>query len=130
VSVTEGWQAQLEAVARWIDRNTPVWDHVDHACYSHDFADFCHTQGWDCSVSVSHDGFRRPVLESIEDLPDAAWTDIGLAEAATLTRHRPHGWCEPPYVVVRRTHDGLQGRLHPAYTVILVSLVTICHWRS
>ena len=121
VSVTEGWQAQLEAVAPWIGEDTPVWVHVDNAYYSRDFVDFCHVRGWDYSVSVTHDGFRRPVLESIEDLPETAWTDIGLGEEATLTWHRPQGWREHPYVVIRRTHDGPQGLLRPAYTVILVS---------
>ncbi len=121
VSVTEGWQAQLETVAPWIGKDTPVWVHVDNAYYSHDFVDFCPARGWDYSVSVTHEGFRRPVLESIEGLPEAAWTDIGLGEEATLTWHRSRGWQEHPYVVIRRTHDGPQGRLQPAYTVILVS---------
>jgi len=121
VSVTEGWQDQLEAVSPWIDRDTPVWVHVDNAYYSHNFVDFCHARGWDYSVSVTHDGFRRPVLDSIEGLPDEAWTDIGLGEEATLAYHRPQGWREHPYVVIRRTHDGAQKRLQPAYTVILVS---------
>ena len=121
VSVTEDWQAQLETVAPWIGKDTPVWVHVDNAYYSHDFVDFCHARGWDYSVSVTHEGFRRPVLESIEDLPETAWTDIGLGEEATLTWHRPQGWREHPYVVIRRTHDGPQGLLQPAYTVILVS---------
>ncbi len=121
VSVTEGWEAQLAGIARWIDKDTPVWVHVDNAYYNRDFVDFCHAQGWDYSVSVTHDGFRRPVLDSIEDIPETAWTDIGLGEEATLTWHRPQGWREHPYVVIRRTHDGPQGRLQPAYTVILVS---------
>lgn len=121
VSVTEGWQAQLETVAPWIGKDTPVWVHVDNAYYSRDFVDCCHARGWDYSISVTHDGFRRPVLESIEDLPETAWTDIGLGEEATLTWHCPQGWREHPYVVIRRTHDGPQGRLQPAYTVILVS---------
>ncbi len=121
VSVTEGWQGQLEAVAGWIGQDIPVWVHVDNAYYSQAFVDFCHARGWDYSVSVTHEGFRRPVLESIEDLPETAWTDIGLGEQATLTWYRPQGWREHPYVVIRRTHDGPQGRLQPAYTVILVS---------
>ena len=121
VSVTEGWQAQLETVAPWIGRDTPVWVHVDNAYYSRDFVDCCHARGWDYSVSVTHDGFRRPVLKSIEGLPETAWTDMGLGEEATLTWHRPQGWRAHPYVVIRRTHDGPQGRLQPAYTVILVS---------
>ncbi|HGX91964.1 MAG TPA: IS1380 family transposase [Candidatus Tenderia sp.] len=121
VSVIKGWRSQLESVAPWINKDTPVWVHVDNAYYNHDFVDFCHARGWDYSVSVTHDGFRRPVLESIEGLPDTAWTDIGLGEEATLTRHRPQGWREQTYIVIRRTHDGPQRRLRPAYTVILVS---------
>jgi len=121
VSVTEGWQTQLAGIAPWIGEAVPVWVHVDNAYYSRAFVDFCHTRGWDYSVSVTHDGFRRPVLESIEDLPESAWTDIGLGEEATLTWYRPRGWRSHPYVVIRRTHDGPQARLQPAYTVILVS---------
>ena len=121
VSVTEGWQAQLAAIAPWIGKEVPVWVHVDNAYYSRHFVDFCHARGWDYSVSVTHNVFRRPVLESIEGIPESAWTDIGLGEKATLTYHRPQGWRQHPYVVIRRTHDGPQQRLQPAYTVILVS---------
>ena len=121
VSVTRGWREQLEAVAGWIAPDTPVWAHVDNAYYCQAFVDDCYARGWDYSISVTHDGFRRPVLDSIEGLPETAWTDIGLGEEATLTWHRPQGWRTHPYVVIRRTHDGPQRRLQPAYTVILVS---------
>jgi hypothetical protein len=121
VSVTEGWREQLASVAPWIAADVPVWVHVDNAYYSRDFVEDCHRRGWDYSISVTHEGFRRPVIESIEGLADEAWTDIGLGEEATLTYHRPQGWREHPYVVIRRTHDGAQKRLRPAYTVILVS---------
>ena len=36
-------------------------------------------------------------------------------------RHRPRGWTEHPYVVVRRHLEDGQGQLLPVHTVILVS---------
>ena len=47
--------------------------------------------------------------------------NIGLGESATWVSHRPDGWQEQSYVVIRKLYDGVQRRLTPAYTVILVS---------
>jgi hypothetical protein len=122
VDVAAGWREQLEQdVTPLLAAGTPVWVRADNAYYRGDFVRYCQQQGWDYSVSVTHDSYRRPVLEVLEGLPERAWTEIGLGESATLVYHRPHGWTEHPYVVVRRLYDGPQQRLMPAYTVILVS---------
>lgn len=121
VAVTAGWREQLVSIREWFGSDDAVWVHVDNAYYGREFVDFCHQQGWDYSVSVTHDGFRAPVLRMLTGLPESAWTDIGLGEQATVVHHRPAGWCEHAYVVIRRTHDGAQQRLEPAYTIILVS---------
>lgn len=121
VAVTAGWREQLASIREWFGSDDAVWVHVDNAYYGREFVDFCHQQGWDYSVSVTHDGFRAPVLRMLTGLPESAWTDIGLGEQATVVHHRPAGWREHAYVVIRRTHDGAQQRLEPAYTIILVS---------
>ena len=82
---------------------------------------YCRERGWDYSVSLTDARKRAPGLDGIDELPDAAWTDIGLDEEATLVRHRPAGWEEQSYVAVRRVRTDGQGQLFPAYTVILVS---------
>lgn len=71
---------------------------------------------------MTNDGYRRPILESLEELPESAWTDIGGGETATLAYHRPAGWpTEQAYVVVRRWKEGRQKALFPVDTIILVS---------
>ena len=83
---------------------------------------FCRERGWDYSISVTNDGYRRPILASLEGLPESAWTDIGGGETATLTYHRPGRWpAEQAYVVVRRWKEGRQKALFPVDTVILVT---------
>ena len=47
---------------------------------------FCRVRGWDYSISVTNDGYRRPILESLKGLPESAWTDIGGGETATITK--------------------------------------------
>lgn len=121
VAVTADWREQLASIREWFGPDDAVWVHVDNAYYGRDFVDYCHQQGWDYSISVTHDGFRAPVLRMLTGLPESAWTDIGLGEQATVVHHRPQGWREHAYVVIRRTHDGAQQRLEPAYTIILVS---------
>lgn len=122
VDVAAGWHEQLTRdVAPLLAANTPVWTRADNAYYRGEFVHFCQQQGWDYSVSVTHANYRRPVLESLVGLPESAWTDIGMGESATLTYHRPAGWTEHAYVIVRRLYDGPQRRLTPAYTIILVS---------
>ncbi len=63
VGVTRGWREQLEAdVAPLLDGRAPVWVRADNAYYKRDFARYCRERGWDYSVSVTHGGYRRPVL--------------------------------------------------------------------
>jgi hypothetical protein len=122
VDVAAGWNEQLEQdIAPLLAAGTPVWVRADNAYYRGDFVRSCRQHRRDYSISVTSDTYRRPVLEALEDLPERAWMDIGMGESATLVYHRPHGWTEHPYVVVRRLYDGPQQRLIPAYTVILVS---------
>ena len=71
---------------------------------------------------MANDLWRAPVLEQIEGLPDAAWTDIGMEEEAIFATHGPSGWDrEQHYVVVRRRTENGQRLLIPRRTVILVS---------
>ena len=122
VDVAAGWQEQLERdITPLLGADTPVWARADNAYYRGAFVRYCQERGWDYSISVTHNRYRQPVLEMLEGLPERAWTDIGLGESATLVYHRPQGWTEQAYVVVRRRDDGPQRRLVPAYTVILVS---------
>jgi len=98
-----------------------VWVRADNAYYRGEFIRYCAERGWDYSVSVTSETYRRPVLEVLEGLSEDAWEEIGLGESATLVYHRPGGWREHAYVVIRKLYDGRQRRLTPAYTVILVS---------
>lgn len=122
VDVAKGWREQLERdVAPVIPAGTPVWARADNAYYRGSFIRYCAERGWDYSVSVTNETYRRPVLEVLEGLSEDAWEEIGLGESATLVYHRPDGWQEHAYVVIRKLDDGHQRRLMPAYTVILVS---------
>lgn len=122
VDVAKGWEAQLrQDVAPLLPSGTPVWVRADNAYYRGQFVRYCAEQGWDYSVSVTNDNNRQPVLRQLEGLPEAAWEDIGHGESATLACHKPGGWAQQHYVVIRQLYDGPQQRLTPAYTVILVS---------
>ena len=78
--------------------------------------------GWDYSISLTHDGWKKPVLEQLEGLPDSAWTDIGMEEEAIFATHHPSGWDRVQHyaVIRRRTRNG-QFLLVAQHTVILVS---------
>lgn len=122
VDVARGWREQLtEDVVPVIPAGTPVWARADNAYYRGAFVRYCAERGWDYSISVTSDTYRRPVLEVLEGLGEDAWQAIGPGESATLVYHRPAGWREHAYVVIRKLYDGRQRRLTPAYTVILVS---------
>ena len=120
--VTLNWRTLLGWAGRMLPEGTPVWLRADNAYYKGALVRECVARGWDYSISVTNDGWRRPVLEQLEGVSDRAWTDIGLEEEAILATHRPGGWdAEQHYVVVRRrTRDG-QGLPIPQQTVILVS---------
>ena len=81
VDVAAGWREQLaHDVAPLLSDHHPVWLHADNAYYRVDLIRFCRERGWDYSISVTNDGYRRPILESLEGLPESAWTDIGGEE--------------------------------------------------
>ena len=120
--VTLNWRKLLEWTAGMVPAGTPVWLRADNAYYKGDLVRLCAERGWDCSISLTNDLWRQPVLEQVEGLADAAWTDIGMEEEAVLAAHRPRGWpAEQHYVVVRRRTENGQGLLVPQHTVILVS---------
>jgi hypothetical protein len=120
--VTLNWRTLLEWTAGMVPAGTPVWLRADNAYYKGDLVRLCAERGWDCSVSLTNDLWRQPVLEQVEGLADAAWTDIGMEEEAVLAAHRPRGWpADQHYVVVRRRTENGQGLLVPQHTVILVS---------
>lgn len=122
VHPAHGWRGQMEAdVAPLLPEEAPVWVRADNAYYGRGFAEFCRGRGWDYSVSVTNPGFKAPVLEQLEGLPESAWEEVGPCERAILAWHRPEGWVEHPYVVVRKVLEGAQGELFPTHTVILVS---------
>lgn len=120
--VTLNWRTLLDWTAGMVPAGTPAWLRADNAYYKGDLVRVCAARGWDYSISLTNDTWRRPVLEQIEGLPDAAWTDIGMEEEAIFATHRPAGWdAEQHYVVVRRCTENGQGLLVPHHTVILVS---------
>ncbi len=122
VHPAHGWRGQLEAdVAPLLPEGAPVWVRADNAYYGRRFVEFCRARGWDYSVSVTNPKWKAPVLEQVEGLPESAWEAVGPGERAILAWHRPEGWVEHPYVVVRRVPDAAQGQLFPAHAVILVS---------
>lgn len=120
--VTLNWRTLLQWTAGIIPAGTPVWLRGDKAYYKGHLVRECAARGWDYSISVTHNGWKRPVLEQIEGLPDAAWTDIGLEEEALFATHRPAGWDRlQHYVVVRQRTQGGQFLLTPRHQVILMS---------
>ncbi len=120
--VTLNWRKLLHWTAGMIPEGVPVWFRADNAYYKGDLVRECAKRGWDYSISLTHDRWRRPVLAQLEGLSDSAWTDIGMEEEAILATHWPGGWERMQhYVVVRcQTRNG-QFLLAPRHTVILVS---------
>ncbi len=120
--VTLNWRTLLDWTAAMVPAGTPTWLRADNAYYKGELVRECAARGWDYSISLTNDTWRRPVPEQLEGLADAAWTDLGQEEEATLATHRPEGWDAQQYhVVVRRRTDHGQGLLVPHHTVILVS---------
>lgn len=88
----------------------------------------CRSRGWDYSISVTSDTYKRPLREQIRDLQETDWEAINDdgTEHAVLLFHRPRGWKEEEaYVIVRSTYEGNQRLLYPRYTCILVSRVDL-----
>lgn len=120
--VALNWRKLLAWTAAVAGADQPVWLRADNAYYKGDLVRECAARGWDYSISLTHDVWRRPVLEQLEGLADSAWTGIGMEEEAIRAWHRPAGWDrEQHYVVVRRRSADGQGLLLPQHTVILAS---------
>ena len=120
--VTLNWRTLLEWTAGMVPAGTPTWLRADNAHCKGDLVRLCAKNGWDYSISLTNDTWRRPVPEQIEGLSDDVRTDIGTEEEAIFATHRPTGWdAEQHYVVVRRRTENGQGLLVPLHTVILVS---------
>jgi hypothetical protein len=123
--VTEGWQEQLMwDTAPLLAEGTPVWARMDNAYYRAEVVRYCRLHGWDYSISVTSETYKKPLRRKLAALPENAWQSISddHTEEATIVRHRPDGWIEEQsYVVVRSHSDGDQFRLEPRYVFILVS---------
>ena len=117
--VTLNWKTLLEWTAPMLAPGAVVWLRADNAYYKGELVRLCAARGWDYSISVTNRRWRKPVLEQIEGLADAEWTDIGMEEEAIFALHRPTGWdSEQHYVVVRRRTENGQGLLMPRHTVM------------
>lgn len=125
VDVAEGWQEQVMwDVAPLLPEGTPVWARMDNAYYRAELVRYCRRHGWDYSISVTSDTYKKPLRRRLDHLGESAWQWISddRSEEATIVRHRPDGWeSEESYVVVRSYFDGDQRRLTPRHVFILVS---------
>ena len=120
--VSLNWRKLLDWTGEMVSEGESVWLRADNAYYKGDLVRECAARGWDYSISVTHDGWRQPLLEQVEGLADEVWTDIGLGEEAVFAVHQPRGWdTEQHYVVIRRRLEGAQRLLVARHTVILVS---------
>jgi len=125
VGVSYGWQDQLERdIAPMIPPETPVWLRMDNAYYQGEIVDWCHKRGWDFSISVTSETYKKPLRNKVAGLLgiDWQWINDDHTEEAAVVRHRPGGWSqEQTYLVVRSYFDGSQRRIVPRHTFILVS---------
>jgi hypothetical protein len=125
VDVAEGWQEQLVwDVAPLLPEGTPVWARMDNAYYRGEVIRYCRHHGWDFSISVTSETYKKPLRRALDQLSasDWQWISDDHTEEATIVRHRPEGWDrEESYVVVRSHFDGDQRRLTPRHIFILVS---------
>jgi len=124
VHAASGWREQLEETAALLGGRTDVWLRADNAYYDGKIVDFCRAHGWDYSLSVTSDTYKRPLRKQLAELRAEDWTWLNEAhtEQAAWLAHRPAGWAEKQiYLVVRTLYDGAQKRLHPRHTFILTS---------
>jgi hypothetical protein len=122
--VAHGAKDLLEETAGMLGEGHPVWARFDNAYYRKEVVEFCRRRGWDYSISVTNNTFKRPLREAIEDFIEADWEAINEdgTEHAAYIYHRPGGWKhEEAYVVVRTAQEDNQKLLFPRYTFILVS---------
>jgi len=124
VDVAKGWKDQLEKTADLIGPGRPVWARMDNAYYRGEVVEFCESQGWDYSISVTSKTYKKPLHRKRERLTYRDWKPINKqrTEWAALIYHCPSGWGRKrPYLVIRKDWDGRQKRLFPTYVYILLS---------
>jgi hypothetical protein len=122
--VASGVKELLGETAGMLGRCHPVWARFDNAYYRKEVVDFCNKEGWDYSISVTSETYKRPLREMVSDFIEEDWeaiNDDGTEHAAYIY-HKPGGWKrEQAYVVVRSMYQGSQKLLYPRYTFILAS---------
>lgn len=126
--VAHGVKELLEETSEMIGEGHPVWARFDNAYYRKEVVESCRNKGWDYSISVTSETYKRPLREQISDLEESDWEAINDdgTEHAVLLFHRPRGWKEEEaYVVVRSLYEGTQKLLLPRYTFILISRVDL-----
>lgn len=122
--VAGGVKELLLETAGMLGKYHPVWARFDNAYYRKEVVDFCTKEGWDYSISVTNETYKRPLREMVEDFCEDDWEAINDdgSEHAAFIYHRPSGWkSEQVYVVVRTIYQGTQKLLYPRYTFILAS---------
>jgi hypothetical protein len=118
----------LQETAGMIGEGRPVWARFDNAYYRKEVVESCRSRGWDYSISVTSETYKRPLREQISDLQERDWEAINDdgTEHAVLLFHRPRGWKEEEaYVIIRSTYEDNQKLLYPRYTFILVSRIDL-----
>lgn len=122
--VASGVKELLLETAGMLGKCHPVWARFDNAYYRKEVVDFCTKEGWDYSISVTSETYKRPLREMVGDCCEEDWEPINEdhTEHAAYIYHRPGGWkSEQVYVVVRTLYQGTQKLLYPRYTFILAS---------
>ncbi|NIY17569.1 MAG: transposase, partial [Nitrospinaceae bacterium] len=120
----KGWKSQLKKVAELIGPGKPVWARMDNAYYRREVVEFCESHGWDYSISVTSETYKKPLRRQVAELSYKAWKPINKkkTEYAALVYHCPAGWGRKrPYLVIRKDWDQRQKRMFPTYVYILVS---------
>jgi len=122
--VAYGVKELLQETAQMIGEGHPVWARFDNAYYRKEVVESCRGKGWDYSISVTSETYKKPLREMMSDFCEEDWTainDDGIEHAAFIY-HRPGRWKhEHAYVVVRSMYEDKQKLLLPRYTFILVS---------
>lgn len=122
--VAQGVKELLQETAGLLGEGQPIWARFDNAYYRKEVAEYCSSQGWDYSISVTSETYKRPLREMMSDFCEEDWTAINddYTEHAAFLYHRPGRWKqEHAYVVVRSMYEDRQKLLLPRYTFILVS---------
>lgn len=126
--VAHGVKELIKETAKVVGEGRLVWARFDNAYYRREVVESCRSLGWDYSISVTSETYKRPLREQISELQERDWEAINDdgTEHAVLLFHRPRGWKEEEaYVIIRSMYDGNQRLLYPRYTFILVSRVDL-----